>query len=147
MTKDPCTAASTITDKHSQHSRADGSRDSVSTAGDYRWPFKLNQIVQLRIGLTAAYGRGVCDWNRSQRVWRERKSPPNEFLKINLSIDKLNLKILTVSDLRLDVEQVKGGTHSFTASHKHTQRDRDVWISIMGGGGGFLLTSIVFKLI
>lgn len=40
---------------------ADGPRDSVGTVGDYRWPFKLNQIVQLRIGLTAAYGIAVYD--------------------------------------------------------------------------------------
>lgn len=83
MTKKARTAAGTIAGKHSQHSRADGPWDSVSTAGDYRWPFKLNQIVQLRIGLMAAYGsrRGGYDWSRSQRLWRERKSPPNEFLK------------------------------------------------------------------
>lgn len=71
MTKEPRTAAGTIAGKHSQHSRADGPRDSVSTVGDYRWPFKLNQI-QLRIWLTDAYRRGVYDWSQSQWVWREK---------------------------------------------------------------------------
>lgn len=61
MTKEPCAAASAIAGKHARGSAADGPRDSAGTAGDYRWPFKLNQIVQLRIELTAIYGRAVYD--------------------------------------------------------------------------------------
>lgn len=61
MTKESCAAATAIAGKRAHSSAADGPRDSVGTAGDYRWPFKLNQIVQLRIGLLDAYGRAVYD--------------------------------------------------------------------------------------
>ncbi len=84
----------------------------------------LQMALQIKSNSTAqdrAYGRlrERCIWLEPEPAGVEREKITSKWVS-EISIDKLNLKILTVSDLRLDEEQVKGGTHSSTASHKHT---------------------------
>ncbi len=101
----------------------------------------LQMALQIKSNSTAqdrAYGRlrERCIWLEPEPAGVEREKITSKWVS-EISIDKLNLKILTVSDLRLDEEQVKGGTHSSTASHKHTHRD--VWFSIMVGAFYWLI--------
>ncbi len=109
----------------------------------------LQMALQIKSNSTAqdrAYGRlrERCIWLEPEPAGVEREKITSKWVS-EISIDKLNLKILTVSDLRLDEEQVKGGTHSFTASHKHTHIHTQRCL-VFYHGGGFLLTYIVFIL-
>lgn len=98
----------------------------------------LQMALQIKSNSTAqdlAYGRlrERCIWLEPEPTGVERAKSTSKWVS-EISIDKLNLKILTVSDLRLDEEQVKGGSHSFTASYKHTEREREIFGFLSGWG-------------